>query len=117
MEFTFSIKTVVRGYHVYKEIWNAAMDGTELPCKREIGNAHDRSTIAIKKVTPTGNETVGHTPRVISSVCLVFIRRGGTIVCVVNGARQYSSDFPWHSLTMAYSHSKIHWDRVTPISL
>ena len=39
--FTFSIKTVMRGYHVYKDnIWNAAMDGTELPCKRDIGNAH-----------------------------------------------------------------------------
>ena len=96
------------------------MDGTELSCKREIGNAHDPFAIAIKKVTPTGNVTIGHTPRVISSVCSVFIRRGGTIVCVVNGARQYSSDFPWHSvtiqLTMTYSHSKIHWDQVTPIS-
>ena len=38
--------------------------------------------------------TVRHTPRVISSVCSVFIRRGRIIVCVVNGARQYSSDLP-----------------------
>ena len=118
MEFTFSIETVVQGYHIYKEIWNAAMDGTELPCEREICNANDPFAIAIKKVTPTaGNVTVGHTPRAISSVCSVFIHRGGIIVCVVNGARQCSSDLPWHSLTMAYSHSKIHWDRVTPISL
>ena len=94
------------------------MDGTELPCEREIGNTNDPFAIAIKKVTPNaGNVTVVHTPRVISSVCSVFIRRGGIIVCVVNGARQYSSDLPWHSLTMAYSQSKIHWDRVTPISL
>ena len=76
-EFTFSIKTVVRGYHVYKEIWNATMDGIELPCKREIGNAHDPFAIAIKKVTPTGDETVGHTPRVISSfVRFLFIEVG-----------------------------------------
>ena len=94
MEFTFSIETVVRGYHVYKEIWNAAVDGTELPCEREIGNARDPFTVAIKKAIPTGNVTVGHTPRVISPVCSVFIRRGGIIVCVVNGARQYSSDLP-----------------------
>ena len=39
MAFIYSIKTVVQGYHVYKEIWNATMDGTELPCKREIDNA------------------------------------------------------------------------------
>ena len=121
MAFTFSIETVVRGYHAYKEIWNAVMDGTELPYKREIGNTHDPFTIAMKKVTPTGNVTIGHTHRVISSVCLVFVCQGGTIVCVVNGARQYSSSLPWHSLkiqlTMAYSHSKIQWDQVTPISL
>ena len=73
--------------------------------------------IAIKKATLTENVIVGHTPRVISSVCSVFIHQGGTIVCVVNGARQYLSDLPWHLLTMAHSHSKIHWNRVTPISL
>ena len=117
MAFMFSIKTVVLGYHIYKEIWNAAIDGTELPCGREIVNAHDPFAIAIKKATPTGIVTVGHTPRVISSVCSVFIRQGGTIVCVVNGARQYLSSLPWHSLMIAYSHSKIHWDRVTLISL
>ena len=74
MAFMFSVETVVRGYHIYKEIWNTVMEATELPCKREISNAHDPFAIAIKKVTPTGNVTVEHTPRVISSVCSVFIR-------------------------------------------
>ena len=33
---------VVQWCHVaIKEIWNTAMDGTELSCKRNIGNAHD----------------------------------------------------------------------------
>ena len=43
MAFMFSIETVVRGHEdiIYKEIWNAAMDGTELLCERETGNAHD----------------------------------------------------------------------------
>ena len=117
MAFMLSVETVIQGCHIYKEIWNTVIDGTELPGGREIVNAHDPFAIAIKKATPTGNMTFGHTPRVISSVCLVFIHQGGTIVCEVNGARQYSSNLPWHSLTMAYSHSKIHWDRVTPISL
>ena len=78
------------------------MDGTnyKLPCEREIGNTHDPFAIAIKEVTPTGNVAVGHTPRVISSVCSAFICRGGTIVCLVNGARQYLSDLPWLSLTI-----------------
>ena len=63
MVFAFSIETVVRGYHVYKEIWEAAIDGVELPSKREIGNAHDPFAVAIKKATQTGNVTVGHTPQ------------------------------------------------------
>ena len=47
------------------------MDGTEPPCKK-IGNAHSPFVIAIKKVTPTGNMTVGHPAKVISLVCSVF---------------------------------------------
>ena len=68
--FMFSIETVVRGYHIFKEIQNAAIDGTELPCGREIVNAHDPFAIAIKEATPTGNVNIGHTPRVILSVQL-----------------------------------------------
>ena len=49
MAFLFSIKTVVQGYHICKEIWNAVMDGTELSCEREINNAHDPFAVAIKK--------------------------------------------------------------------
>ena len=36
MAFTFSFETVVQRYRVY-----AAMDGIELPCKREIGKHCD----------------------------------------------------------------------------
>ena len=35
---------------------------------------------------------VGHVPRTISSVCSIFIRRGGNIVCRITGSREYSSD-------------------------
>ena len=77
MAFMFSIKTVVQGYHIYKEIWNAAIDGTELPCRREIVNSHDPFTIAIKKAALTGNVTIGHTPRVIHQfVRFLFVKVG-----------------------------------------
>ena len=46
---------------------------------REIGNAHHPFTVATKKAMSTGNTTVNHTPRVISSVYSVFIRQGGNI--------------------------------------
>ena len=49
MAFMISIKTVAQAQHVqYKEIWNAVMDGTKLPCKRDIGNAHDSFMLLVK---------------------------------------------------------------------
>ena len=37
-------------------------------------------------------KTVGHIPRKISAICLIFIGCSGSIVCLVNGSRRYSSD-------------------------
>ena len=35
-----------------KEIWEATIDGVELPYKREIGNVHNSFAVAIKKTMP-----------------------------------------------------------------
>ena len=80
---------MVRGYHIYKEIWNAEIH-KELRCEREVGNRSDTFTVAVKK----GTVTVGHIPRCVSSICSIFIQRGGNIKCTVTGNRQYSSDLP-----------------------
>ena len=37
MACTFSIEAMIRGYHVYKDIWNAALN-EEFPCFREAFN-------------------------------------------------------------------------------
>jgi len=37
---------------------------------------------------------VGHVPRRISSVCLLFIRRVCSILCTVSGSQRYSSNLP-----------------------
>ena len=66
------------------------MDGEALNCYREVGNTHDPCAVAVRKDAVT----VGHVPRAISSVCSIFIRRGGIILCRVNEARQYSADLP-----------------------
>ena len=81
---------MVRGYHVYQYVWDAGMDGEALNCYREVGNTYDPCAVAVRKDAVT----VGHVPRAISSVCLIFIRRGGIILCRVNGARRYSADLP-----------------------
>ena len=38
----------IRGYHVYKETWRAAI-GEELECDREPGNSSDRYAVAVKR--------------------------------------------------------------------
>ena len=91
--YVFSIESVVRGYHEYKDIWDAAIDGLELSCEREPGNPHDPSAVAVKRSAGPGTIVlVGHVPRLISMACSIFIHRGGFIVCVVTGLRQYSAD-------------------------
>ena len=85
----FQKESCVRGYHVYKDVWNAVL-GEELLCQREAGNSSDLYAVAVLK----DGTTVGHLPRKISRICTLFIRRGGTISCLVNGRRKYSADLP-----------------------
>ena len=86
---SLSFDSVVRGYHVYKDIWEASEDEL-LPCRRETANRYDPFAVAVTK-----NDTiVGHVPRRISAICSMFLRRNGTIMCRVTGNRQYSRDLP-----------------------
>ena len=86
----FCLNSVVRGYHVYKDILSS-VHGEELHCKREIGNVHDLYAVSVIK---HGTGIVGHLPKGISTPCHLFLRKGGNISCIVNGRRQYSSDLP-----------------------
>lgn len=87
--FSFSLTTAVRGFHVYKDVWEPTI-GEVLSCERDVGNSHDTFAVATKKST----EVVGHVPRFLSSICSIFIRRGGEIVCRITGTRRYSADLP-----------------------
>ena len=55
---TFSLNSVVKGYHVYKDYWEAAT-GEILQCRKERTNIHDPFTVAIIK----DDSVVGHVPR------------------------------------------------------
>ena len=93
--FTFSVESMIHGYHEYKCIWESPSPADHLFCQREIGNPHDTHAVAVMgSVAGAAVATVGHVPRKISAICSIFIRRGGTIICVVNGARRYSVDLP-----------------------
>ena len=84
---SFSVEAMVRGYHTYKDIW-AAVLGEELLCQRETGNRVDTFAVAVIR----DGTVVGHVPKKISSVCSLYLRRGGSIVCRVTGSRRYSED-------------------------
>ena len=83
----FEVEAMVRGYHQYKEIWDAEV-GEKLECQRETGNPHDIFAVAVLK----SGVILGHIPKKISSICSLFLWRGGVIHCRVTGVRRYSAD-------------------------
>ena len=84
----FETDSSVCGYHVYQGNWTPII-GEQLNCERD-ENPRDRYAVAIKR---SGN-IVGHMPRNISTLCSLFLRRGGAIYCVVTGCHRYSRDLP-----------------------
>ena len=96
----FVIDAAIRGYHIYKEIWPNPIDKERLTCEREVGNSNDPLSVAVKKLMDGNNTIVGHIPRRISPLCSVFIRRGGSITCIVDGPRRYSADLPQGGLEL-----------------
>ena len=58
---------MVRGYHVYKTIWDADI-GEELHCQRETGNPRDPFAVAVIR----GSVTVGHVPKKFLQFALSF---------------------------------------------
>ena len=86
---SFMVESVIHGYHQYKVIWENLVTGEALVCECKIGIFFNPHAVAVKKVIHGENPIVGHVPRRISSV---FLRKGGTIQCIVNGRRRYSAD-------------------------
>ena len=82
----YAMDSCVRGYHVYKEIWEAVV-GERLISERELENQMDRNAVAIKN----DGKILGLVPRKMSKICSLFFRRGGSIpvACIVSGRRRY----------------------------
>lgn len=78
---------MIRGYHVYKAVRDAQI-GEELLCATEPGNIRDLYAVVVKK----SSLTVGHIPMKISTLCSLFLQRGGIITCQVTSLKRYSHD-------------------------
>ena len=63
--------------------------------EREFGNVVDRYAVGVHK---SDGSLVCHLPRKISTLCAIFLRRGGSINCEVTGRRQYSRDLEMQSI-------------------
>ena len=68
----------VRGYHIDKEIWEAA-NGETLLCVAEPENSHDRNTVAGEK----DGKVIGCLPRKVSRLFTLFLKKGGNVHCTV----------------------------------
>ena len=95
--YEYQLQWCVRGYHIYKEEWEAAV-GEELKCEREKNNAKDSYAV----VVVSENVTVGHLPRIISRFSALFLKRQGKISCKVLGRRRYSVDLPQGGLEIPF---------------
>ena len=80
-----STDTVNRGHHVYKEVWMPII-GEVLQCEKEEGNSHDLYAVAVKKL----DSIVGYVSHTISTLCNLFLYRGGSITCTVTGTERFS---------------------------
>ena len=85
----------MRGYQVYQENWSATV-AKELVCQRETGNIRDAFAVSVIRAS----EVVGHIPRKLSCIYSFFLRRGGSIRCIVTGSRRYSRDLPKEAPTI-----------------
>ena len=45
--YTFTVNSMIREYHIYKDIWENPTIGEELCCKQEVGNPKDPQAVAV----------------------------------------------------------------------
>ena len=67
---SFEFQSFVRGYHVYKSIWDP-MNGEVLRLAREPDNCQDKLAVAVMKE----DSVVGHIPHHLAPIVSAFLKR------------------------------------------
>ena len=88
----FTCDSVIRGYYVYKDIWEAS-SGQIFPCLQGSGNAFDPFTISIMR----HSDIIGHVP---IGCLFIFLQNSSSIKCTVTGNSQFSRDL--HKVGLSY---------------
>ena len=84
----FAFPCGLRGFHVYKELWNPKLN-EKLETIHEENNPHDRYAVAVirKTVSRLRPVVVGHLPREISRFTRFIILRGATVKVKVSDTK------------------------------
>ena len=77
---SLSIGSVIRGHHIYKDIWTPFIE-EQLDLQRELNNAYDRYAVTIIKK----DKIVGRVSRELTRQFSRFLLEGGSIVCAITG--------------------------------
>ena len=89
-DFSHTIESAVRGFHVYREVWIPYVNQV-LQTRQEVGNSKDPYAVAVVKSSDTGEIIIGHVPREISRLCWYFIEDDGEISCTIIDANKKRS--------------------------
>ena len=85
--FMLTMRTAVRGYHVYQDIWTPTVSD-QFDCRQEPENEEDRYAVAVYEDSES-TDVLGHLPREISCVSYFFLEHDGSITGKVTGRRRY----------------------------
>ena len=85
-ESRLRVKSVIRGYHVYKDEWTPDV-GDGFDGRIDKDNRFDRYAVAVI----VSDNVVGHVPREISKIVYYFLKNGGEVKGVVTGKRHRSA--------------------------
>ena len=86
---TYKRECCIRGYHVYKDMWEVAIGKNLNVCARRATLSIGTQYIAVLK----DDTIVGHLLKTSARIYSLFLRRGVVIWCRVAGSRKYS-DLP-----------------------
>ena len=91
--FSFEAESCIRGYHIYKAVWTPYI-GETMPCSQELTNGHDPFAVKVSQLHGEDERIVGHLRRNITSICSIFLRKGGKISVTVCGMQHVENATP-----------------------
>ena len=89
---SYEVRSVIRGYHVYKSIWTPVIR-ERLQMRMDKRNEYDPTAVSVVK----GDQVVGYVPKKMARVFFSFLANEGTSgYCIIAGCvrRGYGLEVP-----------------------